>query len=88
VEKKHIDSPMEPLIKAKEAAEYLGHAPLTVTRMAHRGQLPSIAFPMKNGKFRHLFRVSDLKLYVASLERRPVYPEAPPPPEALAVRAG
>ena len=72
----YIDRPMEPLIGAKEAAEYLGFSASTVRRMAHRGELPSYAHPRGtdrkgNGKFQHRYRVSDLKAYLASIKRGP-----------------
>lgn len=68
-----IDQPLEPLIKARQAAEYLGFTALTVRRMARDGRLPCIAFPMgRSGKHTHRFRVSDLQTYLATLERRPV----------------
>ncbi len=84
----YIDKPIEPLIGAKEAAEYLGFAPLTVRRMAHDGRLPSIAFPQRNGKFLHRFRVSDLEAYLTTLQRKPNQSDILPPPENLALRAG
>lgn len=76
----YAEPPMEPLIGAGEAAEYLGFSSLTVRRMAHDGRLPSIAFPLGkdklgNQKYLHRFRVSDLKAYLATLERRPVQQE-------------
>lgn len=83
----YIDRPMEPLIGPKEAAEYLGFSSLTVRRMAHKGQLPSIAFPHGRGKFLHRFRVSDLKAYLATLERCPIQEEGQDAQNELALRA-
>jgi len=69
----YTERPLEPLIGAREAAQYLGFSPLTVRRMAHDGRLPSIAFQLgTTGKFTHRFRVSDLKAYLATLERNPL----------------
>ena len=59
-------------MKPDEAAVYLGFSPLTIKRMAHDGRIPSIAFPMgATGKFTHRFRASDLRAFLATLERRP-----------------
>ena len=85
----YIDRPMEPLIGADEAAEYLGFSSATVRRYANAGRLPSIAFPGKTpGKCLHRFRVSDLKDYVESLKRRPVLSVQPESQDDLALRAG
>jgi hypothetical protein len=66
---------LEPLVGAVEAAEYLGFAPLTIRRMARRGILPSIAFPMGDtGKYMHKFRMSDLEAYVKTLEHKIIVP--------------
>jgi excisionase family DNA binding protein len=71
---------IEPLIKAEEAAEYLGFSPLTVRRMAHDGRIPSIAFPVgKTGKYTHRFRASELTAYLTTLERKPVQAQMPMP---------
>jgi excisionase family DNA binding protein len=60
----------EPLIDCKEAAAILGFSPVMVRRLAHDGQLPSIAFPFgKKGKFRYKFRVSELQAYLKSRSR-------------------
>ena len=67
---------LEPLVGAVEAAEYLGFAPLTIRRMARRGILPSIAFPMGDtGKYMHKFRMSDLEAYVKTLEHKMIVPK-------------
>jgi len=68
---KKISAPSpEPLIDAKGASAYLGFAPLTIKRMAHRGDLPTIAFPIgATGKFLYKFRLSDLQRHVESLAR-------------------
>jgi len=62
----------EPLIDCKEAAVILGFSPIMVRRLAHDGQLPSIAFSFgKKGKFRYKFRVSELQAYLKSRSRSP-----------------
>ncbi len=67
------NQPLEPLINANEAAEYLGFSSLTVRRMAHEGRLPSIAFPRgRTGKFTHRFRVSELQEFLSTLERHAI----------------
>lgn len=63
---------LEPLINAREAAEYLGFSSLTVRRMAHENRLPSIAFPVgRTSKCTYRFRASELKAYLTTLERKP-----------------
>ena len=60
----------EPLVNEFEASTYLGFQPITVLRMAHRGTIPSIAFPIgSTGKCRHKFRISELKAYTESISR-------------------
>jgi excisionase family DNA binding protein len=66
------ERPMEPLITADEAAEYLGMAPSSVRKWAREKLLPSIAYPRGKGKFIHRFRVSELKAYLATLEWKPI----------------
>jgi len=74
------NQPLEHLINANEAAEYLGFSSLTVRRMAHEGRLPSIAFPMgRTGKFTHRFRVSELQTFLSTLERHAVLAERQDP---------
>jgi excisionase family DNA binding protein len=82
----YIDRPLEPMIGANEAAEYLGFSSTTVRRMAHRGELPSYAFPRGNGKFLHRYRVSDLKEYLDALKRFPAKTVDQERPENLAYR--
>jgi excisionase family DNA binding protein len=73
MEIQQLNQPLEPLVGAEEAAEYLGFSALTVRRMAHEGRLPSIAFPVgRTGKFTHRFRFSELKAYLSTLERQPI----------------
>lgn len=85
----YIDRPLEPLIGANEAAQYLGFSSLTVRRMARDGRLPSIAFPMgKSGRSTHRFRVSELKVYLTSLKRGPVAESAELDNHGVALRAG
>jgi excisionase family DNA binding protein len=58
----------DPVIDAVRASELLGIPVNTVKRMAHRGELPSIPFPVgATGKTRHRFRRSQLELYIESL---------------------
>jgi excisionase family DNA binding protein len=76
----HIDTQFEPLIRAKEAAKYLGFAELTVERMARAGRLPSIAFPVgKTSKYTYRFRISELAAYVDTLQRHPISIECQSP---------
>lgn len=84
----YIDRPLEPMIGANEAAEYLGFSSTTVRRMAHRGELPSYAFPRGKGKFLHRYLVSDLKAYLATLKRAPVSEIPRQHEENLAFRVG
>ena len=58
----------EPLIDAEAASAYIGFAPITIKRMAHRRELPAIAFPIgATGKFLYRFRLSDLQKHIESL---------------------
>jgi hypothetical protein len=58
----------EPLIDANAASPYLGFAPITIKRMAKRGELPTIAFPIgSTGKCLYKFRLSELQKHVESL---------------------
>lgn len=58
----------DPVIGADPAAAYLGMRKSTLLRKAHRGEVPSIPFPIgKTGKFRHRFQIGELEKYVASL---------------------
>lgn len=61
----------EPLIDAKQASKYLScYKPITILRMAHDGLLPNYPFPIrKTGKFRRMFKLSELEAYVLSLSR-------------------
>jgi hypothetical protein len=60
----------EPLIDANRASELLGYKPITIKRMAHRGELPTIAFPIgTTGKYLYKFRASELQRHVESLSR-------------------
>ena len=60
----------EPLIGAQEASKFLGFKPITILRMAHKGLLPSVPFPIgKTGKYRYKFKLSKLEAYVESLSR-------------------
>jgi len=60
----------EPLVDADAASAYLGYKPITVLRMAQKGLLPTIAFPIgTTGKFRYRFKMSQLEAYVESLSR-------------------
>lgn len=68
----YTEQQVEPLIGSNEAAEFLGFSAMTIRRMAHDGRLPSIAFPTKDGKFRHRYRLSELQNYLNTLQRRPV----------------
>ncbi len=64
------DSTPESLIGADEASAYIGFKPITILRMAKKGLLPRIPFPVgKTGKFRYKFRMSELEAYVESLAR-------------------
>jgi excisionase family DNA binding protein len=65
----------EPLIGVREAARLLGMSRVTVTRMAHAGQLPTIAFPKPRGKHLYKFRNSELEAYLSTL-RRPLQEKA------------
>jgi excisionase family DNA binding protein len=84
----YIDRPMEPLIGADEAADYLGFSASTVRKMARKGSLPSYAYPRGKGKFLHRYKVSELKQYLTSIQRKPVGGEDADPQEPLAMRAG
>jgi excisionase family DNA binding protein len=65
---------LEPLIKADEAAKYLGFSKSTVSRMAHDGRLPSVAFPVGNtDKRTRRFRMSELQAYVSTLEQKVIF---------------
>jgi excisionase family DNA binding protein len=67
IETPAVDTSSEPLIDSDEVAKCLGFAPLTIRRMAHRGQLPAFKFPFgKTGKFFYRFRRSDLVAYIAA----------------------
>lgn len=60
--------PSDPLIDAEEGALLLCIPVSTIKRMAHRGEIPSVPFPIgTTGKFRHRFRRSDLEAYLARL---------------------
>jgi hypothetical protein len=61
----------EPLIGAQEASTFLGcFKPITILRMAAKGLLPCVAFPIgKTGKYRYQFKMLELETYVASLSR-------------------
>ena len=60
----------EPLVDADAASDYLKYKPITVLRMAQKGLLPTIAFPIgTTGKFRYRFKMSQLEAYVESLSR-------------------
>jgi hypothetical protein len=60
----------EPLIEAGEASKFLGFKPITIKRMAQKGLLPTIPFPIgKTGKYRYKFKLSKLEAYVESLSR-------------------
>ena len=60
----------EPLIGADEASAYIGFQPITILRMAAKGLLPCVAFPIgKTGKYRYKFKMSELEAYVVSLSR-------------------
>ena len=60
----------EPLVDDVAASAYLGYKPITVLRMAGKGLLPTIAFPIgATGKFRYRFKMSQLEAYVESLSR-------------------
>ena len=60
----------EPLVDEYAAGRYLDIKPITALRLAHRGTVPSIPFPIgTTGKFRHKFQISALKAYVESLSR-------------------
>jgi hypothetical protein len=61
---------VEPLIDEFAASAYLGFKPITCLRMAKRGQLPAVAFPIgTTGKIRYKFRLSELRVYAASISR-------------------
>ena len=67
-----VELPLEPLIDAKEAAKYLGFSVNTIKRWAHEGKIPCIAFVIgSNGKCTYRFRVSELKVFLQTLEQRP-----------------
>lgn len=87
----YAERPMEPLIGATEAAEYLGFSPLSVRKMAHAGVIPFFAFPYGR-KITRRFRVSDLEAYLATVERNPIRQIRSPPegdhPACALVRAG
>jgi hypothetical protein len=70
-----IEPAGEPLIGLRPAARMLGMGRVTVSKMARCGQIPTMAFPMKGGKFRYMFRVSELEAYLATL-RRPLQEKA------------
>ena len=60
----------DPLMTAEAASCFLSIPALTVKRMAHRGELPSIPMPIgTTGRFRHKFRLSGLDAYFAALSR-------------------
>ena len=60
----------EPLVDDIAASSYLGYKPITVLRMAKKGLLPTIAFPIgTTGKFRYRFKMSQLEAFVESLSR-------------------
>jgi hypothetical protein len=61
---------LEPLLKAEDAARFLGMSIFTVKRMAHDGLIPSIAFPCgRSNKRTHRYRPSDLRAYIDGLQR-------------------
>jgi excisionase family DNA binding protein len=72
-----FDRPIEPLVTAATAAEYLGFSSITVRRMARTGKIPAIAFPA-TGKTLWRFRLSDLNSYIRSLSREPLETSSPP----------
>jgi hypothetical protein len=60
----------EGLVDEFTAASYLNIKPITALRMARRGLLPSVHFPIgATGKIRHKFRLSTLKAWTDSLHR-------------------
>jgi excisionase family DNA binding protein len=66
------DRQLEPLIDAQEVGKRLSFSPLTITRWAHQGKIPSIAFQIgSSGKCTYRFRFSDLQAYLTTLERYP-----------------
>lgn len=64
-----VDSPMEPLVEAKEISTLLGMAPLTVLRHAREHRLPSYECPYGARKIQYKFRVSEVEAYVRTLAR-------------------
>ncbi|MGA2851547.1 MAG: hypothetical protein ABSE46_21295 [Terracidiphilus sp.] len=63
----------EPVVDEFAASAYLGFKPITCLRMAKRGQIPSVPFPVgSTTKIRRKFRISELKAYIESLSRAPL----------------
>jgi excisionase family DNA binding protein len=83
-----VEPPLEPLIDAKEAAKYLGFSVNTIKRWAHEGKIPCIAFVIgSNGKCTYRFRVSELKIFLGTMEHHPssmTIPTLVPPLESRA----
>jgi len=70
VKRAELAEDAEPLIDEYTASAYLGYKPITCLRMAKRGQLPAIAFPIgATGKIRYKFKLSQLQAYTESISR-------------------